>query len=91
MNYSAIELEAEVEETTLIAIHNRLRNKNFSRNLPFLILSEKLPQGQAYREYADGHIELQEIYATGPDLKSRHIRTLTLTEAEIVRKENGLL
>jgi len=30
------------------------------------------------------------VYSVGPDLKSKHIRTLTLAEAEKVRIEHGL-
>lgn len=44
-----------------------------------------------YREFTDGHIEIQGVYSVGSDLQSRHIRTLTLAEAEKVRIEHGLL
>lgn len=68
-----------------------LRLRNFSNNIPFLILSDKLPDDQAYLEYADGHIEISETYANGAEIKSRLIRILSLREAIKVRKENGLL
>ncbi len=84
------QMEIAVQDKKLIAAYRALRLKNHKRNLPFLILSEKLPQGQAYREFADGHIEIQEVYSVGPDLQSRHIRTLTLAEAKKVRIEHGL-
>jgi hypothetical protein len=80
----------EIPDRKLLTAYRELRLKNFKINLPFLILSEKLPKGQAYREFRDGHIEIHKVYSVGPDLKSKHIRTLTLAEAEKVRIEHGL-
>ncbi|NIG57586.1 hypothetical protein [Chitinophaga sp. Cy-1792] len=76
------------------ATTHRLRERNFERNLPFLILSEHLPSSQGYYEFADGHIEIQEVYTVGPDIATRFIRTLSDQEAEAVREyykqKNGL-
>jgi hypothetical protein len=69
---------------------NNLRSRNFSRNLPFLILSDQLPDRQVYREFADGRIELQEVFAEGPEYKSRVLQVLTAPEADRVRKEYGI-
>jgi len=66
-----------------------MRLKNFSKNLPFLILSEKLPEGQAYREFPDGRIELQEISAIGSKYKTIVLQILSPDEADKIRKENG--
>ncbi|WP_285010755.1 hypothetical protein [Pedobacter faecalis] len=68
-----------------------IRVNNFSRNLPFLILSDKLPDGQVYREFSDGRIELQEVTSKGSNFQYRVIKTLSNTEADKVRKEHGLL
>ena len=68
-----------------------IRSRNFSNNIPFLILSDKLPDDQAYLEYADGHIEISETYANGAEIKSRLIRILSKAEANKIRKDNGLL
>ena len=85
---------ADIEITTkdekyLITIKN-LRSRNFSKNLPFLILSDKLPDGQVYREFPDGRIELQEVFAEGAKFKSRVIQILKAPDADRVRKEYGL-
>jgi len=69
----------------------QLRLKNFSKNLPFLILSDKLPDGQVYREFPDGHIELQEVYSNGAKYHSNVIQVLKPVEADRIRKEHGLL
>jgi hypothetical protein len=67
-----------------------IRANNFANNLPFLILSEKLPEGQVYREFPDGRIELQEISAAGSKYNTLVLKTLSIAEADQVRKENGL-
>lgn len=84
-------LTEKKQDEKLTANILNLRLRNFSNNIPFLILSDKLPDDQAYLEYADGHIEISETYANGAEIKSRLIRILSLREAIKVRKENGLL
>lgn len=69
----------------------KLRAVNFSKNLPFLILSDKLPDGQVYREFADGHIELQEVFSVGSEFRYKVLKTLLASEADKVRKAYGLL
>lgn len=68
-----------------------IRSRNFSRNLPFLILSDKLPDGQVYREFPDGHIELQEVFSAGSKFLYKALRTLPAPEADMVRRTYGLL
>jgi hypothetical protein len=67
-----------------------IRRRNFEKNIPFLILSAELPDGQAYREFNDGRIELQEVYTEGARIKSRVLRILSHTEAAKIRLDNGL-
>ena len=68
-----------------------LRAKNFSRNLPFLLLSDKLPEGQVYREYADGRIEVQEVFTVGSKILFKVLRVLPVPEADKLRSAYGLL
>lgn len=68
----------------------KLRSGNFSKNLPFLILSDKLPEGQVYREFSDGHIELQEVFSVGAKFQYKVLRILPATEADKVRRAYGL-
>ena len=51
-NMSDLELETKHEKYLITMIN--LRAKNFSKDLPLLILSETLPAGQVYKEFADG-------------------------------------
>ncbi|HEY4324678.1 MAG TPA: hypothetical protein VGN20_11855 [Mucilaginibacter sp.] len=86
---------ADIEITTrdqqyLITVKS-LRSRNFSKNLPFLILSENLPDGQVYREFPDGHIELQEVSTTGSEYVAKAIRVQKSQEADQVRAAYGLL
>lgn len=67
-----------------------MRAKNFSRNIPFLILSDRLPEGQVYREFADGRIEIQEVFVNGKSYEAKAIQTLEPLEADKVRYEYGL-
>lgn len=77
-------------EKYLLTIKN-LRAKNFSNDLPFLILSEKLPEGQVYKEFADGRIEIQETVSAGKKFRTRVIKVLKGLQADNVRKAYGLL
>lgn len=87
---TAFEMELAVRDEKFTATIRELRLRNFSNNLPFLILSDKLPEGQSYREFADGRIEIQETSFVGAKFKSKLIKVLPPEEAEKVRKENGL-
>ncbi|WP_152620402.1 hypothetical protein [Pedobacter lusitanus] len=88
-NMSDLELETK-HEKYLITIRN-LRANNFSKDLPFLILSENLPGGQVYKEFADGRIEIQEVVSAGKKFRTRVIKVLKGLQADSVRKTYGLL
>ncbi|CAM4273275.1 hypothetical protein SAMN06265348_109305 [Pedobacter westerhofensis] len=86
------DLEANLavkEEKYLITIKT-LRLKNFSNNLPFLMLSENLPEGQSYLEFPDGSMIIHEIFVVGSQTETRTIRKLTPKEADQIRNEYGL-
>jgi hypothetical protein len=68
-----------------------LRSRNFGKGLPFLLLSDKLPDGQIYREFADGHIELQQVFFIEGKYEYKLLRRLPVTEARKVRETHGLL
>jgi hypothetical protein len=84
------ELTISQKETKYRVTVKGIRARNFSKNLPFLILSDQLPDGQVYREFKDGHIELQEVFSVGAHFRYRVIKTLTTSEADIIRKAHGL-
>jgi hypothetical protein len=86
---SDLELETK-HEKYLITIRN-LRAKNFSKDLPFLILSENLPECQVYKEFADGRIEIQEVTSAGKKFSTRVIKVLKGMHADSIRKTYGLL
>jgi hypothetical protein len=87
---TALETEIALQDKRVSEVTGALRRRNLNNNLPFLIFSENLPEGQAYREFPDGHIEIQEIIEDGADLKSKLIRNLTRAEAVDFRLKNGL-
>jgi len=90
-----IEIEIASQDKKFAATIEKLRKSNFSNNLPFLILSNELSEGQGFYEFADGHIEIQEVYTVGADIETRFIRRLTDAEANRIRethmKNNGSL
>ena len=87
---TALETAIALQDKRVSEVTKALRKTNLNKGLPFLILSENLPEGQAYREFPDGHIEIQEINEDGAELKSKIIRKLTRTEAVDFRLKNGL-
>ncbi|HEY8660160.1 MAG TPA: hypothetical protein VIL78_14095 [Hanamia sp.] len=87
---TALETEIALQDKRVSEVTRALRQRNLNNNLPFLILSEDLPEGQAYREFPDGHIEIQEITEDGADLKSKLVRNLTSAEVVDFRLKNGL-
>lgn len=86
---SILEFETK-REKYLITIRN-LRRRNFSKGLPFLLLSETLPEGQVYKEFADGRIEIQEVVSAGGDFRTRVVKVFKGTKADGIRKQYGLL
>ncbi|PWV47693.1 hypothetical protein C7475_108260 [Chitinophaga sp. S165] len=80
-----------VKDNNYLLTIRKLRLRNFSNNIPFLILSDKLPEGQVYREYPDGRIELQQVVTAGKKFQSRLIQKLESNDADRIRKEYGLL
>ena len=87
---SDVDFKVATNEGKFVNAIKELRLKNFNNNLPFLILSDKLPEGQVYQEFRDGHIELQEVFSVGSDYGFKVIKTLTTSEADQVHKEYGL-
>lgn len=87
---TATSIMTKKDEKYLFTIRG-IRARNFGKNLPFLILSDKLPDGQVYREFPDGHIELQLVFSIGSKFQYKALRTLPASEADSVRKANGLL
>jgi hypothetical protein len=90
MATGTIDLEVTTKNERYLLTIKELRLKNFSNNLPFLILSDKLPDGQVYREFPDGRIELQQIFFVGSKYNYDLIRVLSASDANKVREENGL-
>ena len=88
---SAIDIIVPQKKEKYLTTLKGIRRRNFGRDLPFLILSDKLPDGQVYREFPDGHIELQEVFSVGSKFRHKALRTLSVSEADIVRKAYGLL
>ncbi|MCE6989664.1 hypothetical protein [Dyadobacter sp. CY323] len=78
------------KERHLITVR-ALRSRNFRKKLPFLILSEKLPEGQVYREFPDGRIEVQQVSYAGARFEAKVIDVLTPSDADQIRKEHELL
>ncbi|PTT03048.1 hypothetical protein DBR11_03345 [Pedobacter sp. HMWF019] len=84
-------MKTDKSEERLKAAFYKLRENKFKANLPFLILSEELPDGQAYYEYGDGRIEIRLTKTDNNVYNDILVRELNTVEAYKVRRENGLL
>jgi hypothetical protein len=87
---TALETEVALRDIRVSEVARNLRRRNLDNGLPFLILSEDLPEGQAYREFPDGHIEVQEILEDGINLNAKLVRKLTPAQTKDFRLKNGL-
>ena len=84
-------INRNVDKEQYFVTINKLRSRNFSNNLPFLILSDKLPEGHVYREFPDGRIEIQHVFVVGAKYEAQVLNVLDPTDADKVRMEYGLL
>lgn len=66
----------------------RLRRQKLSSGHPFMINSKKLPKGQCYLEFPDGHIELVSIAPTKRDFNI--IRQFTNSQSMKIRRQHRL-
>jgi len=85
-----IDLDVSEKEQKYLATIRGIRARNFGNNIPFLIISDKLPEGQVYREFPDGHIELQSVFSIDANFESKTIKTLSPAEANQVLTEHRL-
>lgn len=67
----------------------RLRKQTLDSGHPFMINSKRLPKGQCYLEFPDGHIELASIASTKRDFHI--IRQFTNGESIKIRRQYHLL
>ncbi|SES25450.1 hypothetical protein [Pedobacter rhizosphaerae] len=85
-----VDFELEEKHKKYLSTIKNLRQRNFSNNLLFLILSEDLPDGQVYKEFPDGRIEIQEVKSVGKKISTRVVKILKAWQAEKVREAYGL-
>jgi hypothetical protein len=65
------------------------------KDLTERICNERIAQfmegrGQVYREYPDGRIEVQQVFATGNQFEVKVLHVLGASDADTVRKEYEL-
>ena len=89
MSNEDLKREIEIQQKKFLQTILDLRKRNFSKGIPFLILSDKLPSGQSYNEFADGRIELVKLVKKNGEYETELVRVLGKKEADLVRKETG--
>lgn len=89
MSNDDLKKEIEIQQKKFLQTILDLRKRNFSKGIPFLILSDKLPDGQSYNEFADGRIELVKLVKKKGEFETELVRVLERKEADLVRKETG--
>jgi hypothetical protein len=85
-----IEKEIAAQREKCLATLEKLRAANFDRGIPFQMLNEKLPKGQAYYQYPDGHVEIRELITGKGKPYTEQIRILTNHEGAQILQDYGL-
>jgi hypothetical protein len=66
----------------------KLRYDNLNEGYCFMIFDDELPENQAYYEYPDGRIQIEQIDKNNLDVPRVVIRTLTHKEIDAVKEKN---
>jgi hypothetical protein len=69
----------------------KLRVNNLNQGNCFMIFDDDLPEYQAYYEYPDGNINIEEINKDNPDADREIIKVLNDNEAATVRGKHEVL
>ena len=70
-----------------IATIKEIRANDFKNGMPFMMLSENLPEGQAYFEFPDGHFEVREVLTVGIEYDFEILRVINSEEINLLRIE----
>jgi hypothetical protein len=87
---SDMEREIATQREKCMATLENLRTDCFARGIPFQMLDEKLPKGQAYYQYPDGHVEIRQLITGKGESYTEHIRNLTKQEGAQILLDHGL-
>ena len=66
----------------------KLRHDNLNEGHCFMIFDDGLPENQAYYEYPDGKIQIEQIDKNNLDIPRIVVRTLTKKEVATVKERN---
>jgi hypothetical protein len=66
----------------------KLRHDNLNEGHCFMIFDDQLPENQAYYEYPDGHIQVEQIDKDDLDIPRVVISVLTGEETAVIKEKN---
>jgi len=66
----------------------KLRHDNLNEGHCFMIFDDQLPENQAYYEYPDGHIQVEQIDKDNLDIPRVVISVLTGEETAVIKEKN---
>lgn len=85
-----LEMENARQREMGLSTLRTLRSNNFQRGISFQMLDERLPKGQAYYQFADGHIEIRELVTGQGKPFTKHIRNLNEQEGAQILLDHEL-
>jgi len=72
-------------------IIKQLRHDDLAEGHCFMVFDDDLPDGQAYYEYPDGQISIEQLNQDNLDLPRIVIRELSFDEVEMVKRKHDIL
>jgi len=94
VNRSAVRPElAEKYRSKIEALQHvisKLRNEDLNRGYCFLIFDNNLPEDQAYYEYPDGLIRIEQLDPRNIEIPRTVLKVLSKAESKAVRKKHAL-
>jgi len=85
-----IEMENAALQKRCLATLRKKREDNFRQGIPFQMLDNRLPKGQAYYHFVDGHIEIRQFIAGEGQPYTKHIRDLNEQEGAQILLDHEL-
>jgi hypothetical protein len=94
INSKQMESIAEAQNEQISAMKQvirKLRTDNLNQGYCFMIFDDDLPEYQAYYEYPDGDINIEQINKDNPDMDREIIKVLTKDEVAAVKEKHEVL
>lgn len=89
-NYQTVAKLYEAKVASLRSVITRLREEDLKKGYAFLIFDDTLPEDQAYYEYPDGRICIEQLDKRNIEIPRVLVKALNRKESDAVRKKYAL-